>query len=141
MAGASDKKEKVEVGVPSTHETYLKEVTATDREAPVFVQYVNPGDTPVVNEDGYAGTDPIYHGRANKTDQPLAAKSGPFKAAEEFAANAYGDGDDSNKQLKENFAAVSRVGSPKEVETSSSDESDGGASDSSQDSGDANKKS
>jgi len=51
-------------------------------------------------EGDFVGTDPIYQKRANETEQPKAAESGPEKAAEEqFASQFEVDEDDDSVEL------------------------------------------
>lgn len=72
---------------------------------------VNPKDVGVVSDDGFVGVDPIYQNAANKTDRPIAAKSGPDKAAEEaHIESVEGDANEPSEQLAGLYGDVSRSG-------------------------------
>jgi hypothetical protein len=74
-----------------------------DDSTPVFREFSAPE---AVTEDGFVGTDVIYQNAANKTDEPIAAKSGVEKKAEQLFADAYGDGEEPAKQVKDNYQSV-----------------------------------
>lgn len=123
MAGDTKKKDdrpKVELGVKSAHQNYLEDLLGKEHEAPQFRTFSNPGDNPAITKEGYIGTDPIYQNAADVTHEPRQADGGPDKLAEDaYVKSVEGDGNEAGSALKENFAAVSRVGSPKEVEADS----------------------
>lgn len=100
MAESSDtsdtsKSEKVEYAKP-TSQVDLERRLADDA-TPVFMEFTDPDPT---SDDGFVGVSPEYQNAANKTDEPLAAKSGAEKKVEQAFVDAYGDGSGPSEDIK-----------------------------------------
>lgn len=68
---------------PSNAELDLKARQDEDHELDSNVGRTVTLQPNAVGEDAFVGTDPIYQGRANETDQPFESESGPEKVAED----------------------------------------------------------
>lgn len=90
----------------------LERRLSEEADPPVFNKTVNPVDTNF-DKDGYVSTDPIYHDRANETDQPQAAEEGAFKLAEEAMEGVH-DKNAASEPLKESYGAVTPHTTPSE---------------------------
>jgi hypothetical protein len=81
--------------VPSEAERDLaKRLKADDGGESVLASRSTTLNPNPFGEDAFVGTDPIYQKRANETEQPLAAKSGVDKKAEEAFKKVAGLADD-----------------------------------------------
>lgn len=106
-----DTKEKVEF-TKSTAQLDAERRLELDNENP-DVHVVQPTNPNHFGEGAYVGTDPIYQNYANDTEKPLAATSGPEKAALD-ALRAEADSSDEKAQADSKDKAPEKAPAPKQ---------------------------